>query len=59
MRRFLTDAISAKLDSEAGCGGERPWMHHFGALAANAEAVREVDQVIEDEFERVDPADWR
>ena len=34
-------------------------MRHFGALAANAEAVREVDQVIEDEFERVDPADWR
>ena len=59
MRRFLTDAISAKLDSEAGRSGEKPWMRHFGALAANAEAVRKVDRVIEDEFERVNPADWR
>ena len=58
MKRFLIDAISEKLDSEAGRGGEGPWMRHFGALAAHAEAVRDVDQLIEDEFERVEPGDW-
>lgn len=59
MKRFLTDAISEKLDAEADRGGARPWMRHFGVLVAGAVSVRELDQVIEDEFGRVDPADWR
>ena len=59
MKRFLTDAISEKLDSESGRGHKKPWMSHFGALADHAEAVRRVDRVIESEFEQVDPSDWR
>lgn len=59
LKQFLTEAMSEKLDSEEGRAVSRPWMRHFGVLKERMEAEREIDEVIAQEFEKVDPAQWR
>lgn len=39
--------------------GQAPWMELAGCLAGEREELRNIGQVIREEFERVEPADWR
>ena len=44
---------------EAPSGTVRPWMELAGCFKNEAEELRRIDRVIADEFEGVDPGDWR
>ena len=37
----------------------KPWMELAGCLAAEAEALREMGNAMDAEFERINPEDWR
>ena len=37
----------------------KPWMELAGCLAGKADDLRRIDQVVEDEFERINIEDWR
>ena len=39
--------------------GQKPWMKLFGKLRRLRKETAQVNQIIEDEFERIDPEDWR
>lgn len=57
LRQFLTDALVARL-RHVEAQSRRPWMKHFGALRDYPNEVDRIEQVVEDEFENVDPRDW-
>ena len=59
IRQFFTEAISEKLQSLNRQHSSRPWMKHYGALREYAEELREIDRVVEEEFETVNPEDWQ
>ena len=53
-RQFLAEALEEKTAQS----DTRGWMDSFGALAAEPEAVYEVDRIVEREFATVDARDW-
>ncbi|UCH26514.1 MAG: hypothetical protein JSV66_02375 [Trueperaceae bacterium] len=57
LRQFLTEALAEKLES-AKEPKSKPWMRHFGSLKEYKQEIERIDAIIEDEFERVDPAEW-
>lgn len=70
LKRFFTDAVELHLGrhtagTRAGAGANEvapgppapPWMEGFGELADLGEEHRNVLQMIEDEFEKLDPGD--
>jgi hypothetical protein len=40
-------------------GDEKPWMRHLGACLDHAEELDSIERIIEEEFETVDPSQWR
>ena len=50
---FLADAISEKLGKEQ----EHGWRSVFGK--GDKEAVAEVQRIIDEEFSKIDPEDWK
>jgi hypothetical protein len=62
MKQFIAEALREKLSSAASAPSSKPWMQFAGCLAKDpalkAELAR-VSQIIEDEFGRVDEADWK
>ena len=59
LRQFFTEAIAEKLQTLSRQYSLRPWMKHYGALQEYADELREIDRVVEDEFETIDPEDWK
>ena len=59
LRRFFTDAIDEKLRGIHSPTGQRPWMKHYGALKKYARDLDRVDQIIQQEFEQINLADWK
>ena len=57
LRQFLADALVEKL-RHVEAQSRRPWMKHYGALRDYSDELDRIDQVVEDEFENVDPRDW-
>ena len=55
LRAFVGDAIADRLRLLRDGGDEEPWMKHLGALRDHAE---ELDRIVEEEFETVDPSQW-
>jgi len=57
IKAFFLDAIHDKLAAEKTKSTEETgWRVAFGA--ARAEDVAEVQQIIDEEFSRIDPEDW-
>jgi hypothetical protein len=56
LKQFVNEAIEAKLASVAS--STPAWKQVFGAVKAHAAALRAVDAVVADEFERIDPEEW-
>ena len=54
-RQFLAEALEEK----TARSDARGWMASFGALAAEPEAVYEVDRIVTREFSTVDARDWK
>ena len=46
--------IEARMSSKT-----KPWMELAGCLAGEAEALREMGDAVDAEFERINPEDWR
>lgn len=57
IRQLVTEAIEDRL---AGRGGKRRagfgWRRVFGSIPGSA---KDVDRIVQAEFERIDPAGWR
>jgi hypothetical protein len=55
---FVADAIQSRLSAVVDTPTQ-PWMKHFGSLRhLHAESAR-IAKIIRDEFESIDPHDWR
>ncbi len=58
LKQFVTDAVREKLANANGAKtAAPPWMRFFGAGKQYAHSIREIDRVIEEEFERVEQED--
>jgi len=57
LRVLVTEALSEKLRSSA-CE-EKPWLRSFGKLRSLRAETARINRIIEAEFERIDPEDWR
>lgn len=58
LKDVVSEALRDHLDQKAAHDSRQPgWRKVFGK--ARPEEVAEVDAVIEEEFERIDPDDWR
>lgn len=59
LRQFLTEAVADKVQTSRRLARERPWMRLAGMLEGFAREVERAEQVIEEEFERVNVEDWK
>ena len=58
LRAFVGDAIADRVRLRDG-GDEKPWMRHLGACLDHADELDGIERIIEEEFETVDPSQWR
>jgi hypothetical protein len=57
LKDFFTDALHAHLERQTAEGSVRGWRSVFGK--ATREQVDPVDAIIAEEFEQIEPDDWR
>ncbi len=58
LKELVSEALEAHLERRvAGEPSVRGWRSVFGQ--ARQEAVEEVDTIVAEELERIDPSDWR
>jgi hypothetical protein len=58
LRDFVAEAMNEKLHAPV-TPGEKPWMKHFGTLSKLRKETRRIEEIIEKEFEEIDPKEWR
>jgi hypothetical protein len=56
LRQFVSEAVEEKLEASSP-GGERPWMKLAGGLRHLRKESARIQQVVEEEFERIEPED--
>jgi hypothetical protein len=56
-RELVTEALAEKLT--AGGKEERPWMRSFGRLRALRKESARINELIHEEFEKMEPEDLR
>ena len=57
LRQFVTEAVEEKLRPSAP-SGDKPWMKMVGGLRHLHKENLRIDQIIKDEFEKIEPEDW-
>lgn len=57
LRQFVSEAVEEKLRNCSG-GEDKPWMKQLGKLKHLRKEIDQVDQAIEDAFEKIDPEMW-
>lgn len=57
LRELVSEALADKLTAEGS--REKPWMKSFGKLRALRKETARINGLIEEEFESVDPEDWK
>ncbi|MGH9362024.1 MAG: hypothetical protein ACRD2T_08910, partial [Thermoanaerobaculia bacterium] len=58
LKDFVTAALQAHLErQEVGASSKRGWRSVFGR--ARKEEVGPIDALLDEEFERIEPDDWR
>ncbi|TVR66489.1 MAG: hypothetical protein EA427_16065 [Spirochaetaceae bacterium] len=55
---FRTFFLEVLEDAVRG-GDDRPWMDSFGTMAAEPEAVYEVDRLVAEDLSSVNPEEWK
>jgi hypothetical protein len=58
LRAFVTEAVEEKLDATRTTQ-EKPWMAAFGKLKHLHKETARINRVIEEEFEQIEPEDWK
>ncbi len=58
LKEFVTEAMMEKLNV-TGTTGPQPWMKYFGAFKGQSAELRRIDAIIREEFERIDPEEWK
>ena len=58
LKQFVNEALEVKLREGAGAGVPE-WRTLFGAVKGHAAELRKIDAAIADEFERIDPEEWK
>ena len=57
LRQFVTEAVEEKLKTS---GSEsKPWMQVLGELRHLKKENARIDRIIEEEFEQIEPDDWK
>lgn len=68
LSEFVAAAVADKVETKSGSsteqkhapgGVQKPWMRHYGRSAELAGELERVKQVVEEEFEQVNPDDWK
>jgi hypothetical protein len=57
LREFITEAIAEKLRVRSS--KDKAWMRSFGRLRGLGRETARINNIIEEEFGRVNPEDWR
>ena len=58
-RRYRVEAESEQVIVDEVPMPSKPWMELAGCLAGESEELRRIRGVVEDEFEHINPEDWR
>ncbi len=57
LRELVEEALVARLRPPAS--SEKPWMKHVGGLRHLRKETARINRIIEEEFEQIEPEDWR
>jgi hypothetical protein len=57
LRELVSEALVEKLRARAA--QDKPWLKAFGKLRGLRKETAEVNRIIEEEFGRIEPEDWR
>ncbi len=57
LRVLISEALAEKLRVDSI--GDKPWMKMFGKLRDLHSETARINQIIEEEFEQIDPEDWK
>ena len=57
LRELVSEALDEKLRSVAA--KDKPWMKSFGKLRHLHKETARINRIIEEEFEKIEPEDWR
>jgi hypothetical protein len=57
LREFVTQAVEEKL-AAGRRSSEKPWLECAGELAHLHEETARIQQIIDEEFEQIEPEDW-
>lgn len=58
LKQFVNEALEAKLGASSSAATPE-WLKLFGVMRAHRADLRRVEAAIADEFEQIDPEDWR
>lgn len=58
LREFVTEAVEEKLESHQK-SAEKPWVKLAGGLKHLHDETERINRIIEEEFEEIEPEDWR
>lgn len=57
LRALVSEALADKLRNDNG--SSKPWMAAFGKLRHLRKETARINRIIEEEFEQIEPEDWR
>jgi hypothetical protein len=57
LRQFVTEAVESKL--KVSDPENKPWMQWVGGLRHLKKENARINRIIEEEFEKIEPEDWR
>jgi hypothetical protein len=57
LRALVSEALAEKL--RASGNSDKPWMKSFGKLRSLKVETSRLNRIIEAEFEKIEPEDWR
>jgi hypothetical protein len=57
LRALVTEALADKLCASGGA--EKPWMKSFGKLRSLHRETLRINQIIAEEFGKIEPEDWK
>ena len=58
LRQFVTEAVEEKLRVSLG-EAHKPWVKHIGKLKDLRRETRRIETLIEDNFEKIEPENWK